>query len=508
MAVMNRALCIGVSDYGGDADLPGVANDVASVASLLAGDGGAFGGGTVLLRNSEATRDRVMAELERAFADGQAEQVFVYLAGHGRATGGKYYYEPSDTRAADPEGSMVSLERVRELFEGCRAKRALLFLDCCHSGGIVPRDAASGQAEPREILRRAISIAGGEGKMIYAACTEEQFSYESKGPDAAGFFTRAMVQGIRGKAASADGEVTANGLFEYIDRQVERAAPGGVQRPMQYGRAEGRMVLLFDAARAAPTQALSSGGEANGVDDSGALVMLGDDFFEDARVRASGSEIVVEVPSASAAIDAAVAELSPKFGSRTVAYAHRNDGCDATVMDASAASEGGRQLWTIRLRRQEDNRGALGDFSYSSSGRTFGPLDVAARKARRVLLGEGAEEETYTPGAGRPTPSFDPMAVSLGGRGDGELIGRCPLRDLRPLLDGIGEQAYLRRARLACIYLLLRLDVVERVIELRLGPLDGDRVPVSFRGRRAKVYSNKPADELDLDDACRLSKGV
>ena len=270
--------------------------------------------------------------------------------------------------------------------------------------------------------------------------------------------------------------MTANGLFDFIDRRVERAAAagGGVQRPMQYGHAAGRMILVHDAARAA--KATPSGGDDGGaVIDSGALVMLGDDFFDDARVRSSGDEVVVEVPSADAAADAALAGLTPKFGGRSVAYAHLNDGGDARVLDASSASEGGRQVWTVRLKRHEESGGATGGFSFNSGGRTFGPLDFAVIKARRVLLGENTEEERYTPGAGRRASTFDPMTMALAGRGDADLVRRCPPRDLRPLLDEIGEIGYLRRVRLVCVYLLRRLDIVERVLDLRLGPVEPRR---------------------------------
>ena len=499
---MNRALCIGVSNYGGVAsDLPGVANDVAAVAGLLSGDGGAFGGATQLLRDEEATRERVLVELKRALTDGSAEQVFIYLAGHGMAAGGRYYFVPRNLRAADPEATAVPLADVRELFEACPAKRVLLFLDCCHSGGVLARGVEPND-QPRDVLHRAIQVVGGEGKMIYAACTEEQLSYESKGPDAQGFFTRAMVEGIRGKASSAEGEVTAGALFDYIDRQVERVGQG-LQRPMQHGHTAGRMILIHDAARAAPSATDVQAAATGAVNDSGALVMLGDAFFDDVQVQSTGDDLTVVVPSPGATGDAAIEELRPRHhgGGRPVAYAHLNDGGDVRVRDIRSSSEAGRQVWTLTLHRESDGRGPMGDFSYNAGGWTYSPLDIAVMKARRVLLGERSEREQYQPGMGRPSAMLDPVMV--GGHGDQALINQCPLRDLAALKDE-DPTGYLRRARLRCLYLLKRIGVIERVLELRLGPVGAAGVPVLFHGRRLKVYDNQAPDKVEVEGTCSI----
>lgn len=482
MVPMNKALCIGVSDYGSpEDDLPGVANDVAAVAALLSGDGGAFGGGTRIILDSAATRERVLAELEAVFVADPADTVFVYLAGHGTAEGDRYYFVPRDVGGGTAEDWAVPLMRVRELFEACPARRALLFLDCCHSGGVIARrhSVTAGSRElqdrPREALKRAIRIEGGEGKMIYAACTERQLSYESVALRY-GFFTHAMVEGIRGKAANVRGEVTANGLFDHIAQEVERAG-GDRQQPMQYGHMTGRLVLVYDAARASaalgpPAEMGPVGAESSPtarvgttIDDSGALVMLGDAFFDDAQVRADGDDLTIVVPSPGAAVDAEVEELRPIHGSRVVAFAHLNDGGNVRVRDVRSASEGGRQVWTITSRREQGGGGAA-DFSYNAGGRTYSPLDFAVMKARRVLLGERTEHEPYRPGMGRPAAMLNPLA--FGGRDEGKLLDQCPLRDL----------AAARQS--------------------------GDaEVPVAFRGRRSRAYTNVEPEVVEVEGMFR-----
>jgi hypothetical protein len=55
-------------------------------------------------------------------------------------------------------------------------------------------------------------------------------------------FTDALLRGLRGGAAK-DGEVTANSLYDFIDRQMGSDR----QRPMMFGQMTGRVVLMHYA---------------------------------------------------------------------------------------------------------------------------------------------------------------------------------------------------------------------------------------------------------------------
>src|SRR4051794_11443695 len=50
------------------------------------------------------------------------------------------YFVGHDTTAGDLKGTGVPLVEVRELFDQSRSRRAFLWLDFCHSGGITARD--------------------------------------------------------------------------------------------------------------------------------------------------------------------------------------------------------------------------------------------------------------------------------------------------------------------------------------------------------------------------------
>src|SRR5208337_5576945 len=122
-------------------------------------------------------------------------------------------------------------------FDSSPSQRAFLWLDFCHSGGIIPRDFGT-EPDDREVISRALEVVQGQGKLIVAACTPGQKAYESA-VVGHGLFTDALLRGLKGEAANK-GEVTVNSLYDYIDRQMG----GERQRPMMFGQMTERVVLM------------------------------------------------------------------------------------------------------------------------------------------------------------------------------------------------------------------------------------------------------------------------
>jgi hypothetical protein len=60
-------------------------------------------------------------------------------------------------------------------------------------------------------------------------------------------------------------------------------------------------------------------------------------------------------------------------------------------------------------------------------------------------------------------------------------------------------------ARLKLLYALRASDCVEEVTELRLGPIQGGRCHVRFRGRRARRYSNVDPHVIEIEGDCPLA---
>ncbi len=55
------------------------------------------------------------------------------------------------------------------------------------------------------------------------------------------------------------------------------------------------------------------------------------------------------------------------------------------------------------------------------------------------------------------------------------------------------------------IYLLRATGTVEHILELTIGSIRAGQVAVTFRGRRASLYSNRPQTVIEVSGKCRLS---
>jgi uncharacterized caspase-like protein len=238
-----KALAIGISDYPSPIrKLPAVANDVREMARLLGSDQGQFPAQNVRsLADEDATQRAILDVIEATFSGVKADDaVFAYLAGHGEVVAGEYYFIAHDTTAQGIDTNGVPLKRIKEAFDASPSQRAFLWLDFCHSGGIIPRDLEAGP-DDREVISRALEVVQGQGKLIVAACTPGQLAWESPAVGH-GLFTDALLRGLKGEAANK-GEVTINSLFDYIARQMGSDR----QQPMMFGQMTGRVVLMHYA---------------------------------------------------------------------------------------------------------------------------------------------------------------------------------------------------------------------------------------------------------------------
>lgn len=276
-----RALVVGISNYPSPiTKLPAVSADVREIAKLLGSKNGTFSEPNVkLLRDGDATRKKIVAALQQALAGAQAtDTVFVYLAGHGGIDNGEYYFVPHDTNSGALAQTGLPLTQIRDLFDQSPSHQVFLWLDFCHSGGILARSSTG--SEDRDIINRTLGVVHGKGKVILAACTENQSAYEDS-RIGHGLFTDALLRGLKGEA-EAGGEVTANSLFDFIDREVGSHR----QRPMYFGRLTGRIVLMnYQRAAAkkpaaiAPAKKSAPGKPKQTKCSAGTLVLIDRYFF-------------------------------------------------------------------------------------------------------------------------------------------------------------------------------------------------------------------------------------
>jgi|LSQX01.2.fsa_nt_gb uncharacterized caspase-like protein len=502
-AKAQRGLVIGVSDYPAPiSKLPAVAADVREMGKVLSSKHGVFRSADVkVLTDKQATKKRVLEGLEATLGAAAADDtVFIYFAGHGGVEGNDYYFVAYDTDGADLAATGVPLSAVKQLFDQTRSRRVFLWLDFCHSGGILARSA---NTDDLTAIRRALSVVKGHGKVIVAACTSSQFAYENSSVGH-GLFTDALLRGLRGEAKSAQGEVTAHSLYEFIDHQVGSTR----QQPVFFGETTGRIVLMHYPDRSAasskkkiepkkkPPKATTKGTRKR----SGTWIMLGDNFFVADSVRhSSDGKMVVAISPADGEEEAALAALRPdQYGGRmSLPFAANNDARIVRVNHADTHSAGSKQVWEISLTVEE--RGFTSVMT-EASVQGIGPDEIARRRAGRILLNDppppdgnarrGYSEESFIEGFIAATSTQYPVKECV----------------IRSVYQQHGHSTDWKEiARLKAVFLLKITGTVEHVIDLKIGGVRGGSVPVTFKGRRPARYSNVAPDTIECSGRCPLT---
>lgn len=487
------ALVVGVSAYAPPVNaLPAVANDVREMAKLLGSKNGAFPQSSVKsLTDRTATRAAILGALENVLLEAQTDEtVFIYLAGHGTARDGKYYYLPFDVDRNDIEGSCVQLANVKSLFDQSKSRRVFLWLDFCHAGGILARGSEDSALNS---LRRTLEVVSGQGKVIVAACTSNQSAFESSSLGH-GLFTHALLQGLKGDAKSAQGEVTASSLYDYIDHQISNTD----QQPVFFGEMTGRIVLMhFDSRVATENSTRNKKTKASRPSGSkprvkGTWIMLGDDFYVAERVQNhSNGTISIELASLSGEEESRISALRPRqfTGTSHQSFAVNNDAYEVKVEDVVSEHAGSRQKWTLTLRSIQSTAVTFTEMTMNN----IGPEEIARRRASRLLLGD-------VPSEVRGDPFIENFI--LGSSDKYKFSGSV----VREVFQSHGNSPDWREmARLKAVFLLKITGIVEHVIELTLGNVRNQHVKVSFKGRRAKRYVNRDAEFVEVAGECHLS---
>lgn len=200
----------------------GANNDTKEMGALLR-TSGVFNEVQTLEDHAATKRAVSLAVADTLQSAGESDTLLLYFAGHGLPVESRYHFVSHDTDLNYIRQTSVDMTEVRDAFDQSASQRVIMFLDCCHSGMI---------AGSRSLDSRAFQVTG-QGKIIVAACSPDEKAY---GSTRNGLFTRALLDGLAGAAAVA-GEVTANSLFDFIDRRLT------TQKPMYFGQQRGRIVL-------------------------------------------------------------------------------------------------------------------------------------------------------------------------------------------------------------------------------------------------------------------------
>jgi len=198
------ALVIGVSKFRDPSiNLEFTAKDAQDFAALLTNKAyGRFQPDHVhLITDSAATTKRIKEELNWiARSAGRNDLIVIYLSSHGTPRqadiGGVNYIYTADTEVTDQDSLFATALPMVDVVDVVRtrvqARRAVVFLDTCHSG-----EAVGAGIKPSSVNAATLDrLTQGVGRVIIASSQADQESYESRSIRH-GFFTYNLIRALK-----------------------------------------------------------------------------------------------------------------------------------------------------------------------------------------------------------------------------------------------------------------------------------------------------------------------
>lgn len=202
------------------------------------------------LYDEQATRAGLQSSFEDIIASARPQDTFLFFyAGHGVMSEpegdrqGDFYMALSDVvqlygnnTGLQAEG--ISGAEMTELSRRIPARKQMIVLDACQSGGAVQTFAMRGAAEQKAIMQLARSA----GLVVMASTGTEQYATEFQALGH-GVFTYALLNGLSGKAdgGSKDGKITVQELNAWLNDRVPALTQkhrGQAQYPNSYARGQ------------------------------------------------------------------------------------------------------------------------------------------------------------------------------------------------------------------------------------------------------------------------------
>ena len=236
-------LAIGISHYKSgntdkDLNLHFAAKDADDfVAALKAQKGGLYEdvithapGGS--LRDEAATKQAIVEELDWIeHAPTSSDVAMVFISGHGVKTPDqRYRFLPYDYDPAHTEYTTIADFELQQYLAKIGTKK-LFFFDTCFSAGVLFKNNKATGFQP-DVDRFANELRAAEnGVVVFASSTGNQLSHEDEAWKN-GAFTKAVVEGVSGKAARPQAHaISISDLEGYVAHRVSELTKGD-QTPM------------------------------------------------------------------------------------------------------------------------------------------------------------------------------------------------------------------------------------------------------------------------------------
>jgi tetratricopeptide (TPR) repeat protein len=228
------ALVIGVDKYQDPqiSPLKGSDNDARLIANALVRYAGFPQDQVILLSTDQPlerqpTRVNILRRLSNlSTAVPKDGLLLVSFAGHGMERGGQAFLLPADAQISDQisflEETAISMNRVKERIKETGVGQVLVLLDACRNDPGGRADAPNNLSNAytnafnfdtrnREVQAFATVYATGIGQRAYEYTEKKQ-----------GYFSWAVVEGLKGGAANDKGEITLSQLVKYVQDTVPK----------------------------------------------------------------------------------------------------------------------------------------------------------------------------------------------------------------------------------------------------------------------------------------------
>ena len=252
------ALLIGVGAYRHMRPLAKTTTDADDLHDLLV-QSGYLAANLALLLDEQATKAAINDKLDwLARRAGTDDTVVIFFSGHGTQRIGGFapgeYVCPVEADWYNLQATAISDEELTIALRAIPARRVIVFLDACHSGGVgEPKDAGvMVEAGLSEAAYKRLTE--GEGRVVIASCKPDEISWELPGMRN-GLFTHYLLEGLRGAAAGPDGAVRIFDVFNYVSQKVPQHKP---QHPLFKGEIDLNFTIALMLQAEAIQQAAST----------------------------------------------------------------------------------------------------------------------------------------------------------------------------------------------------------------------------------------------------------
>jgi hypothetical protein len=229
------ALIIGVDSYQDPeiSNLSGASNDAKAIADALKQYAGFPGDQVVLLTSNQSvdlqpTRATIIRRLSNLrLVVPKDGLLWVSFAGHGIERDGHAYLLPMDAQLSSDidllEDSAINVQSMRDRIRQTGVGQVIFVLDACRNNPLAGRGisttpltnsfthAFSFDETNSKIRAFATVYATGAGQVAHEYKQRKQ-----------GYFTSALVEGLKGAARNGKGEVTLSGLVKYVQEVVPK----------------------------------------------------------------------------------------------------------------------------------------------------------------------------------------------------------------------------------------------------------------------------------------------